>query len=142
MPAADTNAAPCRAMIISLQEWLARASYRDVLQNGQPVLLESVSVSGDTLMHIAAIDNDVVGLELLLDAGLEVNARGEDGYTPLHEAVEQSNYDAVALLLQKGADVHLETITGFTALDLARAKNDIRMLEILSNRPGNAGSAL
>jgi len=127
-------------MTMSLEEWLERASYRDVLQDGRPVSLSSVSVCGDTLLHIAAIDNDLTGLKLLIDAGLNINALGEDGYTPLHEAAEQANYEAASFLLQKGADAHRETATGFSASDLARAKNDSRMLMLLTRPHDDAGN--
>jgi hypothetical protein len=41
---------------------------------------------------------------LLLAAGVEVNARTESGYTPLHMCAFNGNYLAIPLLTAAGAD--------------------------------------
>jgi ankyrin repeat protein len=41
----------------------------------------------------------------LLDGGADVNARGEDGYTPLHGATCWGHLDVVKFLVDRGADI-------------------------------------
>lgn len=41
---------------------------------------------GESVLHRAAIKNDVLELKRLLTAGLSPNARDHAGWTPLHEA--------------------------------------------------------
>lgn len=57
---------------------------------------------------IAAIDRQAPGrheiLELLLDAGADVQQRGLNDYTPLHHAVSRDDAVAVTMLLDRGAD--------------------------------------
>jgi len=54
----------------------------------------------DTCLHIAAHRGSLRAVELLLKAGLDVNAQGDMGYTALHYA---STPEIVALLLAHGA---------------------------------------
>lgn len=43
-------------------------------------------------------------MEALVRRGADINARGEEGYTPLHEAVELDHWLAALRLLEMGAD--------------------------------------
>ena len=56
---------------------------------------------------------------LLLERGADVNARGPNGQTPLHEASENVMLEAVRLLLEHGADVEAKDNHGQTALQFA-----------------------
>lgn len=60
--------------------------------------------TGDTAIHMAAADPEV--LELLFDSGFEiqVDARNKDGYTPLFLAVVRESTDVAEMLLKKGAN--------------------------------------
>lgn len=81
--------------------------------------VNSVGAFGDTPLHIAVVQNDLEAIELIVDAGGDVNATDEEGYTPLHEAVEQGNDSAVHLLLRLGASVNAKKNNGYTPCDLA-----------------------
>lgn len=71
------------------------------------MLLDSVEIKslfGNKPINIAATRGIISEVEVLLLAGVNVNERGEHGYTPLHDAVEQGHLDVVRLLIKNGAD--------------------------------------
>src|SRR5260370_40693086 len=77
-------------------------------------------VLGDTPLHIATRRGNLRIIQLLLDAGADVDARGEYGHTPLHEAVGRGNLAAVQLLLQRGATRSIRNDWGQTAKEIAQ----------------------
>lgn len=91
---------------------------------------------GDTPLHIAAICGDIKAVDLLLDAGADINAQGETNYTALHYAVEQQHPEVVRLLLERGADKtarFFDDGSGQTAAELAHhITNDQIKNEILT----------
>jgi len=76
---------------------------------------------GMTAVHWAAQSGHVAILEMLLDAGAEVDATTRIGsYTPLHLAGSQANSAIVEKLLDAGADVNATTTNSLaTALHMA-----------------------
>lgn len=89
----------------------------------------SVATSGAD-MFAAVEKNDpqaVIGAVL---AGADVNARSEDGYTPLMYAVAIGNSEVVREVLSGGADINVQSTTGWTALMFA-AKDRPQLLEQL-----------
>lgn len=74
---------------------------------------------GDTPLHIIATWGDVESARVLIESGAEIDARGEDDFTPLLNAVEQGHLHLVALLLNMGANPLLRDKDGMTARDLA-----------------------
>jgi ankyrin repeat protein len=56
----------------------------------------------------------------LLAAGATIDARGEHGDTPLHDATSQGHAKAVELLLASGADPSIENEMGHTAEFIAK----------------------
>jgi ankyrin repeat protein len=60
----------------------------------------------------------------LLDAGAKVDARGEHGYTPLHEAVEQAHIEAVRLLMLRGASQSVQNNWGQTPKEKAELEGN------------------
>ena len=73
-------------------------------------------------MHGASSSNVKAVVELLLDRGADVNARGDLGYTPLHQAAYWNEDPAVIeLLLDHGADINAVSDFGYTAINRAAA---------------------
>jgi hypothetical protein len=68
-------------------------------------------------------------VELLLKKGAPVNAKTQEGMTPLH--VIEPNLDLVRLLLKYGADPNVATTAGITPLMQAAARGDRELVEIL-----------
>jgi len=58
-------------------------------------------------------------IPFLAKVGLDVNARGKNGFTPLHMAAMSDNASAATALLKAGADPNLMDAQGLTPLQLA-----------------------
>ncbi|MGQ0622683.1 MAG: ankyrin repeat domain-containing protein [Panacagrimonas sp.] len=75
--------------------------------------------------------NKIDEVQRLLDLGLDVNARGRDGWTLLMVAAWKDKPDVVDALLQRGANRSLRNDKGETAADLAGS-------QVLRERLGGA----
>lgn len=64
-----------------------------------------------TPLRIAAAQGDTQIMNLLLDAGANINAQDNDGWTPLWDAALAGRLQAVELLVKRGADLHLQDRT-------------------------------
>jgi ankyrin repeat protein len=87
---------------------------------------------GNPPISVAAVRGRVDEITLLLDAGADINAVGEHGYTALHEAVEQGHYDIVKLLLERGVDKSIENQLGDTAEEHAEIIGEKMIFNLLS----------
>lgn len=79
----------------------------------------------------AAIAGPREALEVLLDAGADVNAQAPDGSTALMKATPWRHVDIVTLLLARGANAHASDERGWTALRLAKQLNHRELVELL-----------
>ena len=70
-------------------------------------------------------------LELLLQAGADINQQSVIGYTALHEAVRRNESKTVQALLQAGASVNLSSNDGWTPLHIAAQQNRIEIIKAL-----------
>lgn len=81
---------------------------------------------GRTPLHLLAASGRYPVLypivDLFVEAGADINARDNDGQTPLHKAVscEEPSLDFIRTLLQRGADAKARDNDGNTPEDLAR----------------------
>lgn len=64
-----------------------------------------------------------------------VNARDQNGQTPLHVAAQKEMKDTALLLLNMGADPTLKDPQGKTPADIAKQKGATSLAELLQNRP-------
>jgi ankyrin repeat protein len=76
-----------------------------------PGLLNSLTQAERALIVEAAANNEVGALKLMLQSGLAVETRGNDGETPLHFAAWFGNLEAVQFLLQHRAPLELKDTT-------------------------------
>ena len=79
---------------------------------------------GETPLHIAAIFSRYEIAKLLISKGADVNARNDDGFTPLHQAAYSftegpQKIRTIELLISKGANVNSKGESGGTPLDIA-----------------------
>lgn len=82
-----------------------------------------VWIIGDdaTALHYAAEEGPPESAELLIDAGISVDARDTKGQTPLHIAAIFGRAAMVRFLLERGADPTAKRKDGGTAMDLSLA---------------------
>ena len=82
----------------------------------------------DISIHDAAAKGNIEAVKYHLAAGVDVNANGYRGFTPLHYAARNGHKEIVELLIAKGADVNVKIVSGpsigNTPLDLAASKMD------------------
>lgn len=74
-----------------------------------------------TELHFAAQSGNVQAIARLVAAGADVNARDENGNTPLQYASAEPVPAAILKLIELGADVNLGDDRGFTPLHCAAA---------------------
>ena len=67
----------------------------------------------------------IAGLELLIEAGLDINQQGgANGEAPLHTAVRANWLAVVAFLVESGADLQAQDRNGLVPMDYASGKAD------------------
>lgn len=82
--------------------------------------INTKSLFGDYPINIAATRGEIEEISLLLNSGADIDSRGEHGYTPLHNAVEQGHLGAVIFLVERGANFARVNDDGDSPLDLAK----------------------
>lgn len=76
-----------------------------------------------------ALDRD--SIELLKAQGVDLNALGPAGQTPLHEAVAAANLKLAKQLISAGADVNLTDSSGRTVLEIAEQQGEPNLITLL-----------
>jgi ankyrin repeat protein len=76
-------------------------------------------------------ENDIPAVKYLLEKGVNVIAKDEQGNSPLINAVKNNHDRAVLLLLQRNPDVDVKDNGGNTPLILAASTKNIRITDLL-----------
>jgi ankyrin repeat protein len=74
----------------------------------------------DTVLHTVCSWGDLNATKLVLAAGADVNAKGDQGATPLFNAVIGESAEVVKLLLSAGGDPSLKNDYGRLVADYAK----------------------
>lgn len=97
----------------------------------------------------AAYQRNITLVKDFLDAGADVNAKDEEGYTVLMMAAKNgaherekliAQYKIVQLLVDKGADVNAKQKDGHTALKYARRWDCAQVIKILKQHGAESGA--
>lgn len=105
-----------------------------------PILENDVNIhsvhepTGNTALHIAALNWNAILAETLIDKGVRINQPNNKGLTALHIAVNQLDLTMTELLLERGAKVNSLDKKGETALYKAVVVGDHRLVKMLINK--------
>ena len=87
-------------------------SVKSILKEGK-VNPDKIRIAyGWPLLHWAAVKGHLSAGEDLLDEGVNIHAKDEDGNTALHLACRENHSKFVGLLLMKGADLSVKNNAG------------------------------
>lgn len=73
-----------------------------------PIDINSVNLMDDTVLHTVCTWGELDSVKILLEAGANVNAKGDNGAPPLFNAVIGGNPAVVELLINSGANRNLK----------------------------------
>ncbi len=99
-----------------------------------PKMLEARSVRGIRPLHCAAVEGDVLIVDILLDEGADINAQCFDGTTPLMKAVGAGQPNVLIELDVPWLDVNLRDKKGRAALHYAAECGCCETIEFLLQR--------
>ena len=100
----------------------------------------------DISIHGAAFEGNIEVVKQYLTAGTDVNAKEEDGSTPLHQAASEGHKEIAELLIKEGADVNPRILfggqQGMTPLDWAIRRKRTEIADLLRKHGGKTGEEL
>jgi ankyrin repeat protein len=71
--------------------------------------INATNALGDNALHCVIVWGDYEAAKTLMAHGINVNQKGEQGFTPLHQACSFGHKEIVRLLLESGADPFART---------------------------------
>ena len=75
---------------------------------------------------------DLENIQTILDSGLvDLNAKGYNGWTPLHYAARWNHLEIAKLLISSGADLEAKDNGGITPLHLAAWEKSLEVAKLL-----------
>jgi uncharacterized protein len=86
------------------------------------VYLDSRGCDGDNALHVFIWGNETENALFLIENGIDINAIGDMGETPLHTAIHKNNMAVIKALLNANTRTDIVSEFGKTALDLAMEK--------------------
>jgi ankyrin repeat protein len=96
----------------------------------------------DISIHKAARTGNIEAVKQHLAAGTAVNAKSDDGGTPLHFAAYYGRTVIAELLIAKGADVNAKDYSGRTPLHDAVSRGHKETADLLRKHGGKTGEEL
>jgi ankyrin repeat protein len=115
------------------EELLSRGAHLEA-RSSTFLPLENRVDTGWHPLHYAVDRRHPLLVQLLLQAGAQVDAETHEGTTPLMLAARRGDEDSVRLLLQAGADPLRQTQRQATALSLSRAYGKPSVTRLLESR--------
>ena len=96
----------------------------------------------DISIHEAARDGNIEAVKQHLADGADVNARVNDGWTPMHFAIDYGRKEVAELLIAEGADVNAKDDDGETPLDIATDEIKTETVDLLRKHGGKTSEEL
>ena len=103
-------------------------------------LLAAASEDGRTPLHKAVEDDHALSVRVLLEGGVDTEAKDEKGFTSLAEAAGRGHAALVAMLLAAGADKEAKSPLGLTPLGLGGGGGHAAVVEMLLAAGADTGS--
>lgn len=118
------------------------AAVNGKLESLRLLLARGASVDGDwKALHFAVQYRSRETVPVLLDAGLDIDARDDEARTALMRAARNSDAALVALLLERGAQAAAQDSDGWTALHFAATKANASNVVALRAAGADANAA-
>ncbi len=111
------------------------AMVRELLAAGAAIA--ATNADGNNALWLACVGSHLDAIDVLVEAGIDIDNRNDNGATALMYASSSGKAGVVAHLLAKGAATGTETLDGFTALDMAASLECLQLLR----RASQAGAA-
>ena len=96
---------------------------RLLLEGGADVNFRDIEAHGGTLLHVVSRNqpggSQTRNINLLIEYGADLEAKDEEGKTPLAAAVEDYTFEAMPILLERGANLEARDNNGRTPLGAA-----------------------
>merc|ERR1712123_108195 len=112
-----------QCMLDDARDWLNLGKYGDS-PHGK---------TGATALHVAAAKGYIKVINLLIQAGGEINQQDFDGWTPLHAAAHWAQREACELLAENYVKMDIKNCVGKTPFDVADP-DVLRLLEELKKK--------
>ena len=90
----------------------------------------------------ATKQGDVDAVKQFIVAGEDVNAKDNNGVSPLHYAAYYGEKEVAELLIAKGADVNAKDVNDETPLNWAEEGKHIEITDLLRKHGGKSGEEL
>jgi len=129
---------PAKAPIPQADELFAAATYGNVNLIGR-LLQQGVNVNAanserETALHMAAANGRYSAVIYLINHGANLHSRTVKNWLPIHHATRFRKANIANYLMQKGSSPHARTSDGLSAIDMARAVRDQRLLGLFGAR--------
>lgn len=110
-------------------------------QDSHPAYKYWTELGGNTALMFAARSGDLRSVQLLVDAGADVNQLSAFGTSPMIMAIHGGSADALEYLIENGADIESNE-SGHTALHAAVQRGNLKAVNLLIKHGANLEAIL
>lgn len=88
----------------------------------------------DTPLHTVCTWGDLEAIKILLEAGADINAIGDQGATPIFNAIISKNNELIVYLLSQGASKNAKIFGNRSLYDYARSSNAYSKTAVIEDK--------